>query len=156
MMLQKAMSLAAIGVMLASPVFADDLTRKSRNDWISRPLVEEEKAFIRNHITIDLYDPFSVRFRWGRAHLVERKRADKLSYLFETCVWFNARNLNGAYTGFKPAHALLFRFSGGDYHALVDTKGFLTSNPDKVSLDEKCRRIGFTLYQTELEPLRDQ
>jgi hypothetical protein len=129
---------------------------KMPEDWIHRPLTDDEKEQIRDRATLRFYDPFSVRFRWGRAHLVETKITERSSFGFQTCVWINSKNLNGAYTGFKPVLVQLFTQRSGKAFVIVMPNFDDLNESTKGKTEDDCREIGISLAQTELEPAKDR
>jgi hypothetical protein len=129
---------------------------KQPQDWIHRPLTDDEKEQIRDRATLRFYDPFSVRFRWSRAHLVETKTKNSRSYWFETCVWTNSKNLNGAYTGFKPLRVQLFPAKSGKTFVVVLPNLDGLNESTKGQTENECMEISMHIVRSELEPPRDR
>jgi hypothetical protein len=120
------------------------------------PLTEDEKELIRDQATLRLYDPFSVRFRWSRANLVEYKVANRTTHGFETCVWLNSKNLNGSYTGFKPVRIQLFTGRQGKAVVVILPNLDGLSDKFKGKTDNECEEIGMSILESELEPAPDR
>jgi hypothetical protein len=140
----------------AGALRAQEPKEKKWKDWIHRPLTDDEKEQIRDRATLNLYDPFSVRFRWSRVHLVEHKGQNRVGYSFQTCVWLNAKNLNGAYTGFKPVEVLFIPLKDNTFLPFVVPVSPNRSENSENSTEKKCREIGMSIHYTELEPPRDR
>lgn len=94
-----------------------------------RPVTPAEQAAVKEAMVEHLKDAESARWRWPRL-----KKPSGGSY----CVWVNAKNSYGGYTGFKPINMILVSLAGESPRVVY------LPIPDDLA-EQRCAREGYVM-----------
>jgi len=107
-----------------------------------RPMPAADRGVIEAAVGEQLRDAESARFRWPLASA----EPDEIGY----CGFVNAKNVYGAYVGFRPFYILGYRRNGprGDGRYVVDEVRIADEDAealDSIVVQRMCRETGYDI-----------